>query len=70
MPQPGDHRAARRAGRSQLRASHADRDQVVDALKDAFVTVGADVDTRVDRPSRRDRLRFLGRCHHASLPLH
>jgi hypothetical protein len=37
MPQPGDHRAARRASRSQLRASHADRDQVVDTLKDAFV---------------------------------
>ena len=37
MSQPGDHRAARRASRSQLRASHADRDQVVDTLKDAFV---------------------------------
>jgi hypothetical protein len=34
MPQPGDERAARRAS---LRASHADREQVVDTLKDAFV---------------------------------
>ena len=37
MPQPGDERAARRASRSGLRASHADREQVVDTLKDAFV---------------------------------
>jgi hypothetical protein len=34
MPQPGDERAARRAS---LRASRADREQVVDTLKDAFV---------------------------------
>jgi hypothetical protein len=34
MPQPGDERAARRAS---LRTSHADREQVVDTLKDAFV---------------------------------
>ena len=34
MPQPGDERAARRAS---LRASHADREQVVVTLKDAFV---------------------------------
>ena len=34
MPQPGDERAARRAS---LRASHADREQVVGTLKDAFV---------------------------------
>jgi hypothetical protein len=37
MPQPGDDRATRRVGRSRLRASHADRDHVVDTLKDAFV---------------------------------
>jgi Domain of unknown function (DUF1707) len=37
MPEPGYDRAARPAGRGRLRASHADRDQVVDALKDAFV---------------------------------
>ena len=35
MPEPGDDRVARPAGR--LRASHADREQVVDILKDAFV---------------------------------
>lgn len=34
MPQPGDEGAARHAS---LRASHADREQVVDTLKDAFV---------------------------------
>jgi hypothetical protein len=34
MPQPGDERAARHAS---LRASHADREQVVGTLKDAFV---------------------------------
>jgi Domain of unknown function (DUF1707) len=37
MPQPGDERAARRTSHSRLRASHADRDHVVDTLKDAFV---------------------------------
>jgi hypothetical protein len=39
MPQPGDERAARSASnsRSRLRASHADREQVVDTLKEAFV---------------------------------
>jgi hypothetical protein len=37
MPQPGDDKAARRVSRSRLRASHADREQVVDTLKDAFV---------------------------------
>ena len=37
MPQPGDERAARRASRSFLRASHADREHVVDTLKNAFV---------------------------------
>jgi uncharacterized membrane protein len=37
MPQPGDERAAGRASRSRLRASHADRERAVDTLKDAFV---------------------------------
>ena len=37
IPQPGDERAARRASRSRLRASQADREQVVDTLKEAFV---------------------------------
>jgi Domain of unknown function (DUF1707) len=37
MPEPGDDRTARPAGRGRLRASHGDRDQVVDTLKDAFV---------------------------------
>ena len=39
MPEPRDARAVLRVSRSRgrLRASHADRDQVVDTLKDAFV---------------------------------
>ena len=39
IPQPGDERAARRASHSRcrLRASHADRERVVDTLKEAFV---------------------------------
>ena len=37
MPEPGDHRAARSAGRGRMRASHADREQAVEVLKDAFV---------------------------------
>jgi len=34
---PGDGRPARPAGRGRLRASHADREQVIETLKDAFV---------------------------------
>jgi Domain of unknown function (DUF1707) len=37
MPEPGDDRAPRPAGHGRLRASHADREQVLDTLKDAFV---------------------------------
>ena len=37
MPGPGDQMAASAGGRGRLRASDADRDQVVDALKAAFV---------------------------------
>lgn len=37
MPEPGEDRTLRPAARYRLRASHAERDQVVDALKDAFV---------------------------------
>ena len=37
MLEPGDSKAARRAGRGRLRASHADREQVIDTLKAAFV---------------------------------
>ena len=51
MPQPGDERAARRASRSGLRASHADRELVVDTLKDAFVQgrlTKDEFDSRVD----------------------
>jgi Domain of unknown function (DUF1707) len=37
MAEPGDHSAAPAGGRRGLRASHADREQVIEVLKDAFV---------------------------------
>jgi hypothetical protein len=37
MREPEDDRAARPAGGGRLRASHADREQAVEVLKDAFV---------------------------------
>jgi hypothetical protein len=37
MTEPGDEIAAGAGGRGQLRASHAEREQVVDLLKAAFV---------------------------------
>ena len=37
MAGPGDETAVAAAGRGHLRASHADRDQTIDALKAAFV---------------------------------
>jgi Domain of unknown function (DUF1707) len=37
MREPGDDRAARLVGRGRLRTSHADREQAVEVLKDAFV---------------------------------
>ncbi|MDQ2812425.1 MAG: DUF1707 domain-containing protein [Actinomycetota bacterium] len=37
MAGPGDHQAAVAAGRGHLRVSHADREQMIDVLKVAFV---------------------------------
>jgi hypothetical protein len=37
MAGPGDEIAARAAGRGHLRASHADREQVIGVLQAAFV---------------------------------
>jgi len=37
MTEPGDNRASGAGGRGRLRASHADRERVVEVLKDAFV---------------------------------
>jgi hypothetical protein len=37
VPEPSDRWAARPVGRGHLRASHGDREQVLDTLKDAFV---------------------------------
>jgi hypothetical protein len=37
MAGPGDVMTAGAAGRGPMRASHADREQVIEALKDAFV---------------------------------
>jgi len=36
MAEPGDHSAAPAGGHGRLRASHADREQVIEVLKDAF----------------------------------
>jgi hypothetical protein len=49
MAGPGDEMAAGPAGRGPMRASHADREQVIEALKDAFVhgrLNGDELDTR------------------------
>jgi len=50
MAEPGDHRAAAAGGRGRLRASHADREQAIDLLKDAFAQgrlTGDELDSRV-----------------------
>jgi Domain of unknown function (DUF1707) len=50
MAEPGDHKAAPAGPRGRLRASHADREQVIEALKDAFVQgrlTGDELDSRV-----------------------
>ncbi len=44
MARPGDEIAAAAGGRGRLRASHADREQVIDALKAAFVQGQLDKD--------------------------
>jgi hypothetical protein len=49
---PGDELAAAAAGRGRLRVSHADREQVIGTLKDAFVQgrlAKDEFDLRVDR---------------------
>ena len=50
MAEPGDEIAATALGRGHLRASHADREQVIDMLKTAFVQgrlTKAELDRRV-----------------------
>ena len=50
MAEPGDYRAAAAGGRGRLRASHADREQAIEALKDAFAQgrlTGDELDSRV-----------------------
>ena len=50
MADPGDHRTAADGGRGRLRASRADREQAIEALKAAFVQDRLDkdeLDTRV-----------------------
>ena len=37
MTEPGDNRAPEAGGRGRLRASHADRERVIEVLQDAFV---------------------------------
>ena len=49
MAEPGDHRAAAAGGRGRLRASHADREQAIEVLKDAFAQgrlTGDELDSR------------------------
>jgi hypothetical protein len=52
LPRPGDERAVRPGGRGHLRASHADREQVIGALKAAFVAGMLDKDDFDRRVSR------------------
>ena len=50
MAEPGDHTAAAARGRGRLRASHADREQAIEVLKDAFAQgrlTGDELDSRV-----------------------
>ena len=50
MAEPGDHKAAAAGGRGRLRASHADREQAIEAIKDAFAQgrlTGDELDSRV-----------------------
>jgi Domain of unknown function (DUF1707) len=52
MAGPGDAMAAGAAGRGPMRASHADRERVIEALKDAFVhgrLTKDELDTRAGR---------------------
>ena len=52
MARPGDEIAAEAGGRAHLRASHADREQVIDTLKAAFVQgmlAKDEFDLRVDQ---------------------
>ena len=44
MPEPGDQKSAAARSRGLLRASRADREQVIEALKDAFVQDRLDKD--------------------------
>jgi Domain of unknown function (DUF1707) len=50
MAEPGDPTAAAAGGRGRLRASHADREQAIEVLKDAFAQgrlTGEELDSRV-----------------------
>jgi hypothetical protein len=52
MAEPGDHRAAHAGGHGRMRASHADREQVIEVLKDAFAQgrlTQDELDTRAGR---------------------
>ena len=56
MAGPGDEMAAAAAGRGHLKASHADREQVIDLLKVAFVQGRLDRDEFVKAVSRLKRI--------------
>jgi Domain of unknown function (DUF1707) len=71
MTGAGDEIAAGVGGRGHMRASHADREQVIETLKAAFVQGRLDrdeFDLRVARRSRRGPMRSWPPSPPASLP--
>ena len=66
MAGPRDEQAAAPAGRSHLRASHADREQVIETLKAAFVQgrlAKDEFDLRVSQDLRVTDLRGNSHAH-------
>jgi hypothetical protein len=71
MAGPGDEMAAGAASRAPMRASHADREQVIEALKDAFVhgrLTKDELDTRTGRTLAARTYADLTRPPSASRP--
>ena len=83
MAEPGDEIAAAASGRGHLRASHADRERVIDTLKAAFVqgrltkdefdarighTFASRTYTELAAARRSCCYLVSGLCHHRCLP--
>jgi hypothetical protein len=64
MPELGDGTAPQRADRGRLRASHADREQAIEVLKDAFVQERLARDEFDERAGRA----FAARTYASQLP--